>query len=198
MTDYTIRINNVPADVPEDVLIEHVAVAARKISKDRKKEFKRIDVKLLEKAPTRKPRQHPFDGPEVNDDPPMPDFALGGYVTGVVPRSTFDRGYVVPEGSITFWNSATSVFDGPNREDWTPDTGIVASVPEPEYTTVEVDVDDIVNEVYRAIGEDFPNLAELFRAKREERELHRAADAPEPPAEGDWELSGDDKVGEDL
>lgn len=46
---------------------------------------------------------------------------------------------------------------------------------------------DVVDTVFRAIGEDFPHLAELFRAKG----------APEPPAEGDWQLNEEDHVGED-
>lgn len=46
----------------------------------------------------------------------------------------------------------------------------------------------VINQVFRAIGEDFPHLAELFRDKRTQ----------EPPAEGDWQLNNDDKVGEDL
>lgn len=196
MTDYTIRFTRVPNDVPVDVLIEHLAVAARKINKERKA-FRKVGVELVSATPTKAGRKHPFDGPEVNDDLPL---AEGGFTSGKTSTSMIagDAGYVVPKGAITTWTGGVSIFTGPNREEWA-DTGIVAKVPEEaEVEIIEVDLDDIVSQVYRAIGEDFPRLAELFKAKREERELHRATDATEPPAEGDWELDGDDKVGEDL
>lgn len=49
---------------------------------------------------------------------------------------------------------------------------------------------DVVDAVFRAIGEDFPRLKELFTVKRSTR-------VTEPPAEGDWELPEEDHVGED-
>lgn len=46
----------------------------------------------------------------------------------------------------------------------------------------------LVSQAMTAIREDFPHLSDLFRAKG----------APQPPAEGDWQLNDEDKVGEDL
>lgn len=171
MTNYTIQINHVPADVPTDVIIEHIAVALRKMQKGRKA-LKRIDVQVVE---TRSARSHPFDGPEVNDD--EPSYTINA-----------------PHDSIT-------VFSGKREDDWadTPLVGQVALVPEHrEVVEVEVDLDDVVNQVYKAIGEDFPYLAELFRAKSEDREVKRSTSITDPVPEGEWDLDDGSNVGDEL
>lgn len=54
MREYPLRITS-ENDIPDDVLVEHIAVALRDF------EFAgKVDVKMA--------RQHPFDGPEVFDD----------------------------------------------------------------------------------------------------------------------------------
>lgn len=54
MREYPLRITS-EHDIPDDVLVEHIAVALRDF------EFAgKVDVKMA--------RQHPFDGPEVFDD----------------------------------------------------------------------------------------------------------------------------------
>lgn len=163
MTNYTISITNVPEDVPADVLIEHVAVAVRKMQKGRKA-LKRIGVRIVEKVSF---RAHPFDGPEVNDDKP-------------------------------FEGDSYTIFSGRREEEWedTPLKGQVYAAPEVEV--VEFDVTDILPDLYSAIAEDFPHLAELFQAKREERELKRSTSITDPVPEGEWDLDKGDKVGDDL
>lgn len=56
--DLTVRSEE---PIPEDVLVEHVAVALR-------------DFKFTGKVDVQVTRQHPFDGPEVFDDEPFPTF----------------------------------------------------------------------------------------------------------------------------
>lgn len=52
--------------VPHDVLMEHIAVALRDLN------FAgRVNI-IMNSATTSTPRQHPFDGPEVFDDKPLP------------------------------------------------------------------------------------------------------------------------------
>lgn len=166
MTTYTLRVEHVPEDVPTDVLIEHVAVALRKMQKGRRA-LKRINVWLESSTPT---RQHPFDGPEVNDDVP---FAGDSY----------------------------TIFSGKREDEW-EDNGIKAWVPEVpesvEVIEVELDLDDIVDKVYTAISEDFPYLSELFRAKKEDREVKRPTSITDPVPEGEWDLDSGDNVGEDV
>lgn len=157
--DLTIKLKT---DMPVDVLVEHTAHALRAVVDPNKRKADKNSVRIDVKA-VRKPRQHPFDGPEVNDDLPK-------------------------EGLI---------FRGEDKSGW-EDTPIKGTLPAVDETFVEIDLDDVMGQIYSAIGEDFPHLAELFQAKREERELHRSAEITDPPAEGDWELSGEDKVGDDL
>lgn len=54
--DLTVRSEE---PIPEDVLVEHVAVAMR-------------DLQFTGKVDVQVARQHPFDGPEVFDDEPKP------------------------------------------------------------------------------------------------------------------------------
>lgn len=174
MTTYTIQVTNVPEDVPSDVLVEHVAVAVRKMQKGRKA-LKRINVRIVEKVPTRK---HPFDGPEVNDDP----------------------GFVMPF-TDSEWAKATGenvIFSGRREEEWedTPLKGQVFASPEVEV--IEFDVTDILPDLYNAIAEDFPHLAELFQAKREEREVKRSTSITDPVPEGEWDLDNGENVGDEL
>lgn len=52
--------------VPHDVLMEHIAVALRDLNFTG-----RVNI-IMNSATTSTPRQHPFDGPEVFDDAPLP------------------------------------------------------------------------------------------------------------------------------
>lgn len=162
--DLTIKLKT---DMPVDVLVEHTAHALRAVVDPNKrkadKDAVRIDVKGV-----RKPRQHPFDGPEVNDD--------------------------LPDGT------AGLIFRGEDKSGW-EDTAIKGTIPRVDEAFIEVDVTDVLDAVYTAIGEDFPHLAELFQAKREEhkeREVRRNTEITDPLAEGDWELPGDFGVGDDI
>lgn len=86
-----------------------------------------------------------------------------------------------------------------------------------EVEVIQFDVSDIMPEIMAAVAEDFPRLAELFLAKRQEQdeppqpvredtgegwtpssEVRRILGLDDPPAEGDWELPADDRTGEDL
>lgn len=77
------------------------------------------------------------------------------------------------------------------------DTPIVGQLADVDAAFIELDLDDVVGAVYQAIGEDFPNLAHLFQVKREEH-VARSLQFTDPPAEGDWQLESEDKVGEDT
>jgi hypothetical protein len=75
------------------------------------------------------------------------------------------------------------------------------TVETPEPYEVEIDLDEVISEVYKAISEDFPYLSELFRDKRAEaegRDVLRRIGLENPPAEGDWELPTEDNVGGDV
>lgn len=160
--------DNLPDDLPDDVLIEHLAVALRKLVEERPvkappKPTVRKDYSgggYIPRTPGYEPwwlpaapnpmwkttstgRNHPFEGPEVNDD--LPEGFDGKNVEGVV--------YGLVDGPTNFGPKTTAA----------------------------------MSQVMRAVGEDFPLLAELFRDKR----------AEQPKAEGDWQLKDDDKVGED-
>lgn len=62
--DLTVRSEN---PIPEDVLVEHIAVALR-------------DFKFTGKVDVQVARQHPFDGPEVFDDYFAPKVPMVGTV----------------------------------------------------------------------------------------------------------------------
>jgi hypothetical protein len=219
MTDYLIRLNRVPGDIPRDVLVEHLAVAVQKIQKGRKA-LKKVGIQIIDVTNDvpRKGRKHPFDGPEVNDDLPEP-FARGGFLPGNASTSLVagDTGYVLSRAQVEAMgggnlpeffapkpDAGVPIFSG-RSEDQNYDTVIRAFVPvvpeETEAVVVEFDVEDILPDLYQAIADDFPHLAELFEAKRaehQERQVRRNADITDPPAEGDWELDSDDRVGDDL
>lgn len=139
MTTYELEITT-KRDLPTDVLVEHVAYALRGIVDPNKRRAHEGDV-TVKVVNVKRPRQHPFEGPEVFDDEPR-KHRFNEYT----PHHTVD--YRAPVTSIT----------------------------------------DPLSQVFRAIGDDFPHLAELFRDKR----------AQQPPAEGDWQLNDDDKVGDDV
>lgn len=86
MTEYTVRITT-RRDLPEDVVVEHIAYGLRGIvDPERKRASHGVAVKLLD---VKRPRNHPFEGPVVfDDDEPTktgetdhgakPEFANGG------------------------------------------------------------------------------------------------------------------------
>jgi hypothetical protein len=131
----------------------------------------------------------------VNDDlPEKVPFATGDFVSGDASTSMVagDAGCVIPTG--------TPVFSG-KRVDDDYDVTIRSFVPAaevPEEIEVFIDVDDIVSQVYTAIGEDFPYLAELFKVKREEHEVRRNTSITDPLPEGEWDLGEDTAGGDDL
>lgn len=170
MSDYEYDLTvGLRTDMPVDVLVEHVGYALRGIvDPAKRKGYVKVKVNGI-----RKPRLHPFDGPEVNDDMPEPEFKVGDVV---------------------------EILSGKRRDDWadTPIVGTLPLVPETMSAEfVELDLDDVLGAVYTAIGEDFPNLADLFRAKAAEH-VARSAEITDPPAEGDWQLDTTDHVGEDI
>lgn len=68
--------------VPRDVLVEHIAVCLKSLNFTGK-------VRIALESVTIAPRQHPFDGPEVFDDTPLPgEYARGGYIPGPIMQTT--------------------------------------------------------------------------------------------------------------
>lgn len=161
MKSVTIRLRNIPDHVDGEKVREYVEATVRKFVKGY-------------------PAQTP---PEVAADQ-VPNLADGGYIpqpyTPWIPRTPG----VMPMPYTPTWttNSTGSTsrtarshpFEGPEVNDDLPIQG--------ENIIGLVDGD-----LFKAIGEDFPFLRDVFRAKG----------APQPPAEGDWQLEDDDKAGKD-
>lgn len=84
------------AAIPHDVLVEHIAVCLNSLNFTG-----RVNI-TMNSATASKPRQHPFDGPEVFDDTPLP----GEYSAPrekVITKSEIQGGYTggtVHEGSF--------------------------------------------------------------------------------------------------
>lgn len=89
MTDYSVRIDNVPQNVPVDVVLEHLGYCMRGLLKDRHVNYTNVRIHLEKvhgatftsadpgaaypsqtvcNLEARTGRQHPFDGPEMFDD----------------------------------------------------------------------------------------------------------------------------------
>jgi hypothetical protein len=111
MTKYSIQIDTA-RDIPDDVLVEHLAHAVRQIVDPAKKRDRRgrVDVTL---SNVDRGRAHPFEGPEVNDDLPEDDdpeveytadgrYARGGYLGGGVNVNVTSNppDYVIPASVI--------------------------------------------------------------------------------------------------
>lgn len=142
MNHYTVAVST-PVSVPPSVLKDAIAKAVYNVTKLHDERKPRVRVFS---AGGYIARNHPFEGPVINDDLPP-----------------------------------------------------VKVIPLSEQAKAAVS---------RAIGEDFPRLKELFAAKSENPPLTRETlekalavrqgKAPVPEGEGDWQLTGDDKVGEDV
>ncbi len=197
MTDHnTYRLEvTTKVDIPDDVIVEHVAYALRAISDPARRKARAKDVKVTLTEVVR-PRKHPFEGGRVVfDDEVTPETITYTYPTDQWGTTTY----------------TTEVFSGKAEEE--PDQTVLlrglvetedsrwAGIPRvsEEPYEVEIDLSEVVSEVYKAISEDFPYLSELFRDKRAEanKEIKRPA-AEQPPAEGDWELPTEDNVGGDV
>jgi hypothetical protein len=98
MTTITLKIET-EKNVPADVLIEHIAVALKKLipAKEAKPDF---TVTLVGS------KTHPFDGPELFDDVrsvPYDLFASGGVLTGNGPLAgeVHKGDYIIPKSAIS-------------------------------------------------------------------------------------------------
>jgi hypothetical protein len=193
LTVYTLNIT-LPVTVPDDVLVEHIGAALKKLVRKPQAE-PRASVEIVAKS-----------GVKLEEDK---QFARGGYIPGdqggVI---KVEDGYVFSQAQVKAMGGkaaiarlaatsgdpnatypSTSVrnhpFDGPELFD-----DIIT-----EHTPA-----DVMDKVFTAIDQDFPHLAELFDHKRQESAEHnvtRRNDLPEPPAEGDWTLESGEHVGED-
>lgn len=168
MTIYTLEITT-KRDLPEDVLVEHIGYALRGIVDParRKADSQTVKIRVVE---VKRPRQHPFEGPEVFDDEPGAKLEE--------PIRWDGRGYI--RGPVTPLSE--------EQEPWHFQYDL-PKVPNPprggtSYHVIPFGIDQVVT----AIGEDLPYLRELFRAKG----------APQDVGEGDWQLTDDDKVGDDV
>ena len=154
MTNYYTVDIEIDADIPTDVLAEHIGQA----------------LKHFLKEPTPQPRAKV----SVNR------------AGGVIPDRKYSftepgSGYIIPKSRLPR-NGRTHPFEGPEVFD--------------DQITIETS-EDVVKKVFDAIRQDFPYLRELFDAKREEHAVRRGADIQQPLDEGEWELPGEDRIGED-
>ena len=195
MKTRTLTIENLPDSLPDDVLVEHVGYAIRKLCKERPVETPpEPNVKLAGGSLT---------------TPTTPYVPIAPSYPWQVPTQRYPWYNVTASlGSATVSNAVNSAaayekakadlealknlapivkkveprqhpFEGPEVFD---DEGEPKPLPGIKLT------EPILEQLSRAIAGDFPHLTELFRAKRED-----------PKAEGDWQLPEDDgKVGEDL
>ena len=109
MYKYEITITS-GADIPADVLVEHISYAMRALDPGRggvSISSKKADVEFTSADPhatypSTSVRNHPFDGPEMFDDEPAPpNYANGGYLEGSFePAGTVDSGYVIPKSEV--------------------------------------------------------------------------------------------------
>jgi hypothetical protein len=187
MTDHnTYRLEvTTKVDIPDDVIVEHVAYALRAISDPARRKARAKDVKVTLTEVVR-PRKHPFEGGRVVfDDEVTPETITYAYPTDNWGTNTY----------------TTEVFSGKAEEEPDQTVQLRGTVETPEPYEVEIDLDEVISEVYKAISEDFPYLSELFRDKRAEaegRDVLRRIGLENPPAEGDWELPTEDNVGGDV
>lgn len=207
MTDHnTYRLEvTTKVDIPDDVIVEHVAYALRAISDPARRKARAKDIKVTLTEVVR-PRKHPFEGGRVVfDDEVTPETITFTYPTdqwggnSYTPQAnnTYATGLPRFGEGIDITAGDSVIFSGKAEEERDETVQFVGLVDVPEEV-VEIDLSEVVSEVYKAISEDFPYLAELFRDKRAEAKDIKRPVTEQPPAEGDWELPTEDNVGGDV
>lgn len=157
--DLTVRSEE---PIPEDVLVEHVAVALR-------------DFKFTGKVDVQVARQHPFDGPEVFDDYIRPGNVPGYVYDPENDDDTKPEYEIEPPTTKSLSGFAKGGYTGTHGEGRFTPAGIVhkgdAYIPKRAIQMAGLDALERMMNIARKTPEDpYPNVAEAAFQLREDRD----------------------------